>query len=101
MTNILIIYGKKKTINDLKKTKYLKKNLFQRKKILIKIQKDFLKKNYMFDLNKNSSFLKNIYVLIILKISNHLSFQISHLSIYVNLLIIYIYIYIKKTDINA
>ena len=34
MTNILIIYGKKTTINDLKKTKYLKK-------ILIKIQKDF------------------------------------------------------------
>ena len=55
----------------------------------------------MFDLNKNSSFLKNIYVLIILKISNHLSLQISHLSIYVNLLIIYIYIYIKKADINA
>lgn len=34
MTNILIIYGKKKTINDLKKTKYLKKNLFQKKKFL-------------------------------------------------------------------
>lgn len=101
MTNILIIYGKKTTINDLKKTKYLKQKPFSEIKILIKIQKDFFKKNYMFDLNKNSSFLKNIYVLIILKISNHLSFQISHLSIYVNLLIIYIYIYIKKTDINA
>ena len=101
MTNILIIYGKKTTINDLKKTKYLKKKPFSEKKILIKIQKDFFFKNYIFDLNKNSSFMKNIYVLIILKISNHLSFQISHLSIYVNLLIIYIFIYIKKTNINA
>lgn len=34
MTNILIIYEKKKTINDLKKTKYLKKNLFLKKKFL-------------------------------------------------------------------
>lgn len=41
MTNILIIYGKKTTINDLKKTKYLKKKPFFKKKILIKIQKDF------------------------------------------------------------
>ena len=32
MTNILIIYGKKKTINDLKKTKYLKKKHFSEKK---------------------------------------------------------------------
>ena len=51
MTNILIIYGKKKTINDLKKTKYLKKKPFSEKKIVIKIQKYFFKKNYMFDLN--------------------------------------------------
>ena len=36
--------------------------------------------------------MKNIYVLNILKINNHLPFKISHLSIYVNLLIIYIYI---------
>ena len=90
MSNILIIYGKKKTKNNLKKTNYLKKK-----------PKAFLEKNYMFDLNKNSAFMKNMYVLIILKISNHLSFQISHLSIYVIMLIIYIYIYIKKTDINA
>ena len=34
MTNILIIYGKKTTINDLKKTKYLNKNLFLKKKFL-------------------------------------------------------------------
>lgn len=100
MTNILIIYGKKTTINDLKKTKYLKKP-FSEKKNSYKNTKRLFFKNYIFDLNKNSSFMKNIYVLIILKISNHLSFQISHLSIYVNLLIIYIFIYIKKTDINA
>ena len=30
MSNILIIYGKKKTINNLKKTNYLKKKLFQK-----------------------------------------------------------------------
>lgn len=94
MTNILIIYGKKKTINNLKKTNYLKKKIFSEIKILIKKQKDFLEKNYMLDLNKNSAFMKNIYVLIILKISNHLSFQISHLSIYVIMLIIYIYTFI-------
>ena len=53
-------------------------------------------KKYITDLNKDSAFLKNIYVLNILKINNHLPFRISHLSIYVNLLIIYIYLFIKK-----
>ena len=42
--------------------------------------------------------MKNIYVLNFLKINNHLPFKISHLSIYVNLLIIYIYIYLYKKD---
>ena len=42
--------------------------------------------------------MKNIYVLNILKINNHLPFKISHLSIYVNLLIIYIHIYLYKKD---
>lgn len=41
MTNILIIYGKKTTINDLKKTKYLKKNSYKNTKRL------FLKKLYI------------------------------------------------------
>ena len=69
-----------------------------RRLITQKEPNNFFLKKYITDLNKDSAFMKNIYVLNILKINNHLPFKISHLSIYVNLLIIYIYIYLYKKD---
>lgn len=47
MTNILIIYGKKKTINNLKKTNYLKKNFFRNKNSYKKTKRLFRKKLYV------------------------------------------------------